>query len=160
MKSRVIADDIHHRRRGLHGVVQIGEAVREAGTEVQQGRRRRLLHARIAVGSAGRHALEQREHARIPSTRSSAATKCISDVPGLEKQTFTPPPTSVRTKLSAPFIRTLAQFECHASQSGRITPLTPADAPSTSSAISMRAGSTGPVIVIAPFGARLKPTRA
>ena len=41
---------------------------------------------------------------RMPSTRSSAATKCISEVPGLEKQTFTPPPTSVRTRLSAPFI--------------------------------------------------------
>src|SRR5215212_2943493 len=41
---------------------------------------------------------------RIPSTRSSAATKCISEVPGLAKHTSTPPPTSVLTKLSAPFI--------------------------------------------------------
>src|SRR5436190_21826805 len=41
---------------------------------------------------------------RMPSTRSSAATKCISEVPGLEKHTSTPPPTSVRTRLSAPFI--------------------------------------------------------
>src|ERR1700674_2500302 len=40
---------------------------------------------------------------RIPSTRSSAATKCISDVPGLLKHTSTPPATSVRTRLSAPF---------------------------------------------------------
>src|SRR3954468_23745432 len=40
----------------------------------------------------------------MPSTRSSAATKCISDVPGLEKQTSTPPATNVRTRLSAPFI--------------------------------------------------------
>src|SRR5437868_14433332 len=40
----------------------------------------------------------------MPSTRSSAATKCISEVPGLEKQTSTPPPTRVRTRLSAPFI--------------------------------------------------------
>src|SRR5262249_3507320 len=39
----------------------------------------------------------------MPSTRSSAATKCISDVPGLPKHTSTPPPTSVRTRLSAPF---------------------------------------------------------
>src|SRR5204863_6627585 len=42
----------------------------------------------------------------MPSTRSSAATKCISEVPGLAKHTLTPPPTSVRTKLSAPFIAT------------------------------------------------------
>src|SRR6266436_2443565 len=41
---------------------------------------------------------------RMPSTRSRAATKCISEVPGLEKQTSTPPATSVRTRLSAPFI--------------------------------------------------------
>src|SRR5690606_34930552 len=41
---------------------------------------------------------------RIPSTRSSAATKCISEVPGLAKQTVTPPATSVRTRHSAPFM--------------------------------------------------------
>src|SRR5579863_3779698 len=41
----------------------------------------------------------------MPSTRSSAATKCISEVPGLVKQTSTPPATRVRTRLSAPFIR-------------------------------------------------------
>src|SRR5258708_5721966 len=40
----------------------------------------------------------------MPSTRSSAVTKCISDVPGLVKQTFTPPARRVRTRLSAPFI--------------------------------------------------------
>src|ERR1700719_4354853 len=40
----------------------------------------------------------------MPSTLSSAATKCISDVPGLPKQTSTPDPTSVRKRLSAPFI--------------------------------------------------------
>src|ERR1051325_9742459 len=40
----------------------------------------------------------------MPSTRSSAPTKCISEVPGLAKQTSTPPLTRVRTRLSAPFI--------------------------------------------------------
>src|SRR5882724_11522482 len=40
----------------------------------------------------------------MPSTLSSAATKCISDVPGLPKQTSTPDPTSVRKRLSAPFM--------------------------------------------------------
>src|ERR1700736_6790417 len=40
----------------------------------------------------------------MPSTRSSAATKCISEVPGFAKHTLTPPPTKVRTRLSAPFI--------------------------------------------------------
>src|SRR4029077_7594331 len=32
------------------------------------------------------------------------ATKCISEVPGLVKHTLTPPATSVRARLSAPFI--------------------------------------------------------
>src|SRR5687768_18108662 len=41
----------------------------------------------------------------MPSTRSRAATKCISEVPGLAKQTSTPPATRVRTRLSPPFIR-------------------------------------------------------
>src|SRR4051794_6487699 len=44
--------------------------------------------------------------ARMPSTLSSAATKCISEVPGLPKQTSTPDPTSVRKRLSAPFMAT------------------------------------------------------
>src|SRR5690606_33908539 len=42
--------------------------------------------------------------ARMPSTLSRAATKCISEVPGFEKQTSTPESTSVRTRLSAPFM--------------------------------------------------------
>ena len=33
----------------------------------------------------------------MPSTRSSAATKCISEVPGFVKQVSTPQATSVRT---------------------------------------------------------------
>src|SRR5690606_8163236 len=41
---------------------------------------------------------------RMPGTRSSAATKCISDVPGFVKQTSTFESTKVRTRLSAPFI--------------------------------------------------------
>src|SRR5215211_3852787 len=41
---------------------------------------------------------------RISPTRSSAATKCISEVPGLAKPISTPAPANVSTKLSAPFI--------------------------------------------------------
>src|SRR5690242_8199787 len=40
----------------------------------------------------------------MPSTRSSADTKCISEVPGLVKHTSTLPATSVLTRLSAPFM--------------------------------------------------------
>src|SRR5215475_10060878 len=49
---------------------------------------------------------------RIPSTLSIAATKCISDVPGLPKQTSTPDPTSVRKRLSAPFMLGLRFEKC------------------------------------------------
>ena len=42
-------------------------------------------------------------------------------------------------------------------QSGLIAPLTPSKAPGESSAISSRAGSTGPVMVTWPLGMGLKP---
>src|SRR5262245_2189183 len=47
----------------------------------------------------------------MPSTLSRAATKCISDVPGLVKHTFTPPPTNVRTRLSAPFMYSIPSHD-------------------------------------------------
>src|SRR5580698_7699021 len=55
---------------------------------------------------------------RIPSTLSSAATKCISDVPGLPKQTSTPDPTSVLKRLSAPFMTILPHLRWYASDEG------------------------------------------
>ena len=42
--------------------------------------------------------------ARISGAVSSAATKCISEVPGLVKHTSTPPSTSVRMSACAPFM--------------------------------------------------------
>src|SRR3954451_14488592 len=41
---------------------------------------------------------------RISGTSSRAATKCISDVPGLEKHTSTPDSTSVLINACAPFM--------------------------------------------------------
>src|SRR5439155_21389297 len=41
---------------------------------------------------------------RISGTESSAATKCISDVPGFVKHTSTPASTSVRISACAPFM--------------------------------------------------------
>ena len=43
----------------------------------------------------------------MPSTRSTADTKCISEVPGFAKHTSTPLATSVRSRLSAPFMAPL-----------------------------------------------------
>src|SRR5688572_18835002 len=50
---------------------------------------------------------------RTPSTRSNADTKCISDVPGLAKHTFTSPFSNVRTRLSAPFIKRPLKTCCY-----------------------------------------------
>src|SRR5689334_15625363 len=47
----------------------------------------------------------------MPATLSSAATKCISDVPGFAKHTSTPQPTNVRTRDSAPFMRSSGMDE-------------------------------------------------
>ncbi len=49
--------------RAAAGVVEIGEAVGEAGPAVQQRRRGLAGHPRIAVGGAGGHALEEAEDA-------------------------------------------------------------------------------------------------
>src|SRR5207237_914860 len=47
---------------------------------------------------------------RISGQVSSAATKCISDVPGLAKQTLTPASTRVWTSARAPFMRRFSQL--------------------------------------------------
>ena len=44
---------------------------------------------------------------RISGLRSSAATKCISDVPGFAKQVSMPLASSVSHRTSAPFIAPL-----------------------------------------------------
>ena len=64
--GRVLADDVDDAGVGLLGVVQIGQAVGEAGPEMQKRRSGCALHAVIAVGGAGHHALEQAEHAAHP----------------------------------------------------------------------------------------------
>ena len=55
-------DDDHHRGPGPAGVVQVGQAVGQAGAEVQQHRGGFPGDPRVPVGGAGGDALEQREH--------------------------------------------------------------------------------------------------
>lgn len=67
MLPRVIADDVQDRRAGAARIVQVGNAVRVAGPEVQQRHRGLAGHAAIAVRGARAHPLEQpedRAHAR------------------------------------------------------------------------------------------------
>ena len=62
MVGRMVPDDVDHRRTRAACVMQIRYAVAETRTEVQQRRRRDTCHARVSVGGAGDHALEQAEH--------------------------------------------------------------------------------------------------
>ena len=58
----VVADDVDHRGVGTTGIVQVGEAVAEAGAEVQQSAGRLAGDAGVAVGRPGGDALEEPEH--------------------------------------------------------------------------------------------------
>ena len=58
----MVADDVDDRRRRSARVVQIGEAVGEAGAEMQKRRGGLAGDAAVAVGGAGRDALEQAQH--------------------------------------------------------------------------------------------------
>ena len=55
---------------------------------------------------------------RIAGTSSSAATKCISEVPGLAKHTSTPASTSVQSSERAPFTTPLPSACRPSSRSG------------------------------------------
>ena len=107
MVDGMLADDVDDAGMRLLGVVQIGEAVGEAGPEMQQRRGRRALHAEIAVGSTGYHALEQAEHAAHALHPVQRGNEMHFRSAGIGKQTSTPPATRVRTRLSAPFIVSL-----------------------------------------------------
>jgi hypothetical protein len=58
-------------------IVEVGETVDETRPTLEHRRRRLPSHARITVGSPGGNAFEESTQ-RMPPTRSSAATKCIS----------------------------------------------------------------------------------
>ena len=59
----MVTDDVHERRPGPAGVVEVGQPVAEARPEVQQRRRRSPGHAPVPVGRAGDDALEEAEDA-------------------------------------------------------------------------------------------------
>ncbi len=100
----MLADDVHDGNLRAARVVQIRHAISQARSEMQQCARRFFSHARVAVCRSGNDTFEETKDATISVTRSSAATMCISEVPGFVKQVSTPPAISVRIRLSAPFI--------------------------------------------------------
>ncbi|MCY1515415.1 hypothetical protein D9M68_500020 [compost metagenome] len=58
----MVADDVDDRRASAPRVVQVGKAVGETGTGVEQGRRRPTRHARIAIGRTGDDAFGEAEN--------------------------------------------------------------------------------------------------
>ena len=61
--GRLVADDVDDRCGGAASIVQIGQAVRQARTAVQQRGGRLTGHACVAVSGAGHHAFEQTQYA-------------------------------------------------------------------------------------------------
>ena len=59
----VLANDIDHTRVAALGVVDVGQAVAQPRAQVQQGRRRALGHAVVAIRRSGDDTLEQPEYA-------------------------------------------------------------------------------------------------
>jgi hypothetical protein len=59
----VLADDVDHPGAGALGVVDVGQAIGETGTQVQQRRSRLVAHPVPAIGRPSSHALEQAQHA-------------------------------------------------------------------------------------------------
>ena len=68
----VIADHIDHRRSCAPGIVQIGKAVPQSRTKMQQSHRRLVSHAAVTIRRAGHHAFEQSQnsaHTMLPVNR-------------------------------------------------------------------------------------------
>ena len=86
-------------------VVQVGEAVGEAGAEVQQRRGRLAGHARVAIGGAGHHALEQAEHAAHPGDRVERRDEMHLRRAGVGEADIDAPAGQGMDQASAPFIR-------------------------------------------------------
>ncbi len=76
MVGRLIADDVHHRSCGTPGVVQIGQAIGQAGPTMKQRRGGLPGHAGVAIGGTGHDTFEQAEHA----TQAGDAVECGDEV--------------------------------------------------------------------------------
>ena len=62
MPGRLIADEVDDGRPRTPRVVEIGDGIREAGTEMEERQRRPSAHAGIAVGGPAANPFEEPEH--------------------------------------------------------------------------------------------------
>jgi hypothetical protein len=100
----MVADNVHHRDLGLAGIVQVGQTIGQAGTQMQQCRGWFFGHPRITVRRSRHHALEQAQHRAHAGDTIQSADEVHLGRPGMAKQTSTPLATSVRSSASAPFM--------------------------------------------------------
>jgi len=107
----VVADHVDDRRVRPHRVVQVGQAVGQAGAQVQQRRRRPVRHPRVAVGGTGDHTLEEAQHAAHAVDLVQGGHEVHLRRAGFAKQTSTPLAISVSNKLRAPFTRSPPQLD-------------------------------------------------
>ena len=63
MMGRVLPDEIDDWHLGTLRIVQVRDAIAEAGAEVKQRASGFLRHTRVAVGGSRCYALEEAEHA-------------------------------------------------------------------------------------------------
>ena len=98
----MLADNVNDRNLCAAGVVQICDAIRKSRAEMQERTSRLSGHSRIAVRSSRHHAFEKAKYAtHFRHDGPSAATICISEVPGFVKHTSTPQ----RPKCESDFLR-------------------------------------------------------
>ena len=62
----MFANHVDHRAAGLAGIVEVGEAIAEAGSEVQQSHCGLVRHSAITISRAGHHAFEQAKDCAHP----------------------------------------------------------------------------------------------
>jgi hypothetical protein len=84
--------------------MKIGKTVRQAGPKVQKRGHGAIHYAIISVGGAGHDSFKQTQHASHAVDAIQRRNEMHFGRAGIRETTFTPPATSVRARLSAPFI--------------------------------------------------------
>ena len=100
----VVAHDVHDRRPGPAGVVQVGDPVAEARPQVQQRGRRATRHPAVAVGRPGDDSLEEPEDGPHLGHVVEGGDEMHLRRPRVHEADVTSHATSVRMRAWAPFI--------------------------------------------------------
>jgi hypothetical protein len=86
----VITDHVDEGNVGTPSVVQIGEAISEAGPEVKQGDSRFAGNAGVAISGTGDHTFEKSQHATHAGLRVQCGNEVHFAGTGVTKTDFNP----------------------------------------------------------------------